>query len=108
MSSTLSTEQLVSGIQSWLLCESPSNYPDGIAAMARIIAGQAEAAGLKVALSDIGPDTGPLLYATNRADGDDRPGILIPHMDTVHPVGTLRTTRCGSRATASTARAATT
>ena len=90
MSSTLSTEQLVSGIQSWLLCESPSNYPDGIAAMARIIAGQAEAAGLKVALSDIGPDTGPLLYATNRADGDDRPGILIlAHMDTVHPVGTL-------------------
>ena len=58
-------------------------------------------------LSDIGPDTGPLLYATNRADGDDRPGILIlAHMDTVHPVGTLRTTRCGSRATASTARAA--
>ena len=107
MSSTLSTEQLVSGIQSWLLCESPSNYPDGIAAMARIIAGQAEAAGLKVELSDIGPDTGPLLYATNRADGDDRPGILIlAHMDTVHPVGTLRTTRCGSRATASTARAA--
>ena len=91
MSSTLSTEQLVSGIQSWLLCESPSNYPDGIAAMARIIAGQAEAAGLKVALSDIGPDTGPLLYATNRADGDDRPGILIlAHMDTVHPVGTLK------------------
>ena len=91
MSSTLSTEQLVSGIQSWLLCESPSNYPDGIAAMARIIAGQAEAAGLKVELSDIGPDTGPLLYATNRADGDDRPGILIlAHMDTVHPVGTLK------------------
>ena len=34
-----------------------------------LIAG-VEAAGLKVELSDIGPDTGPLLYATNRADGD--------------------------------------
>lgn len=90
MSSTLSTEQLVSGIQSWLLCESPSNYPDGIAAMAHIIAGQAEAAGLKWNCPT-SADTGPLLYATNRADGDDRPGILIlAHMDTVHPVGTLK------------------
>ena len=28
-------------------------------------------------LSSLGPTTGPLLYATNRAPGDTRPGILI-------------------------------
>ena len=90
MSNTQSTEQIVAGIQSWLQCESPSNYPDGIAAMARIIADYAAAAGLTVELSSLGPTTGPLLYATNRAPGDTRPGILIlAHMDTVHPVGTL-------------------
>ena len=84
MSSTSRTEQLVAGIQSWLQCESPSNFPDGIAAMARIIADYAAAAGLTVELSSLGPATGPLLYATNRAAGDTRPGILIlAHMDTV-------------------------
>lgn len=87
---TSRTEQIVAGIQSWLQCESPSNFPDGIAAMARIIADYAAAAGLTVELSSLGPTTGPLLYATNRAPGDTRPGILIlAHMDTVHPVGTL-------------------
>ncbi|WP_313695037.1 M20 family metallopeptidase [Achromobacter mucicolens] len=90
MSNTQSTEQIVAGIQSWLQCESPSNFPDGIAAMARIIADYAAAAGLTVELSSLGPTTGPLLYATSRAPGDTRPGILIlAHMDTVHPVGTL-------------------
>ncbi|MCW0207857.1 MAG: hypothetical protein OJK14_12240, partial [Achromobacter sp.] len=31
MSTTPSTEQIVAGIQSWLQCESPSNFPEGIA-----------------------------------------------------------------------------
>ena len=90
MSNLPNTEQLVAGIQQWLRCESPSNYPEGIAAMARIIADQAAAAGLTVEVSSLGSATGPLLYVTNRAPGDTRPGILIlGHMDTVHPVGTL-------------------
>lgn len=55
MSSTSRTEQLVAGIQSWLQCESPSNFPDGIAAMARIIADYAAAAGLTVELSSSAP-----------------------------------------------------
>ena len=90
MSSTLSTEQLVSGIQSAALrvaLQLSRRHRRHGPHHRR----PAEAAGLKVELSDIGPDTGPLLYATNRADGDDRPGILIlAHMDTVHPVGTLK------------------
>lgn len=73
MSNTQSTEQIVAGIQSWLQCESPSNYPDGIAAMARIIADYAAAAGLTVELSSLGPTTGPLLYATNRAPATRAP-----------------------------------
>ncbi|NMU90810.1 M20 family metallopeptidase, partial [Achromobacter ruhlandii] len=91
MSSTSRTEQLVAGIQSWLQCESPSNFPDGIAAMARIIADYAAAAGLTVELSSLGPATGPLLHATHRAPGPPRPRPpdLAPP-DTGHPVPPAR------------------
>lgn len=87
---TPSTAQLVAGIQSWILCESPSHSPTGVAAMAELVRAYAEAAGLRVELTSLGDATGPLLYTTNRAPEDTRPGILIlAHLDTVHPIGTL-------------------
>jgi len=84
------TAQLVAGIQEWMRCESPTNNPAGVAAMAEVIAGYARGVGLRVEVTPLGDDTGPLLYATNRATDDTRPGILVlAHMDTVHPIGTL-------------------
>src|SRR3546814_8714011 len=63
--------------------------------MAALVEAQARAAGLAVEVTPLGPDTGPLLYATNRAAGDARPGILVlAHLDTVHPVGTLQDNPC--------------
>ncbi|ARP97234.1 peptidase [Bordetella genomosp. 13] len=71
-------------------CESPTNSPAGVAAMADIVATHARALGLRVDVTPLGERTGPLLYATNRAEGDTRPGILVlAHLDTVHPIGTL-------------------
>ncbi|WP_086077099.1 M20 family metallopeptidase [Bordetella genomosp. 13] len=84
------TDQLVAGIQAWMRCESPTNSPAGVAAMADIVATHARALGLRVDVTPLGERTGPLLYATNRAEGDTRPGILVlAHLDTVHPIGTL-------------------
>src|SRR5690606_18983876 len=95
MSSLPTTEEIVAGIQSWVQCESPSNSPQGVAAMAERVQAHASAAGLKVEITPLDPATGPLLYTTNRAPGDTRPGILVlAHLDTVHPVGTLQDNPC--------------
>lgn len=95
MSALPSTEAMVAGIQSWVLCESPSNSPEGITQMAALVESQARAAGLTVEVTSLGPETGPLLYVTNRAAGDTRAGILVlAHLDTVHPIGTLQANPC--------------
>lgn len=86
-----SSAELAAGIRSWIECESPTRSPAGVAAMAAMIEGEARAAGLSATVTPLGDATGPLLYVTNRAAGDTRPGILIlAHMDTVHPIGTLK------------------
>jgi glutamate carboxypeptidase len=90
-----SSAELAAGIRTWIECESPSNSPGGVAAMAAMIEQQARTAGLGATLTPLGDATGPLLYVTNRAAGDTRPGILIlAHMDTVHPIGTLQENPC--------------
>jgi len=95
MSALPTTEELVAGIQSWVRCESPSSSPEGVAAMAALVEAQARAAGLTVEITPLDAATGPLLYATNRAPGDKRPGILVlAHLDTVHPIGTLQDNPC--------------
>src|SRR5690606_41455179 len=95
MSSLPTTEEIVAGIQSWVQCESPSNSPQGVAAMAELVQAQASAAGLNVEITPLGPATGPLLYTTNCAPGDTRPGILVlAHLDTVLPVCTLPDNPC--------------
>lgn len=89
------TEQLVAGIQEWIRCESPSNSPAGVAAMAERVRAQAAAAGLRTEVTPLGEEVGPLLYVGNRAPDDGRPGILIlGHLDTVHPIGTLQENPC--------------
>ena len=92
---SITVDQIVADIQSWVQCESPSNFPAGVAAMADIASAKAKAAGLRVEVTQLGDHVGPLVYATNRAEGDERPGVLIlGHLDTVHPVGTLQENPC--------------
>lgn len=90
MSTLPDTEQLVAGIIAWMQCESPTSSPESVAAMAEITADYARAQGLKAAITPLGKNVGPMVYATNRADGNAQPGLLIlGHLDTVHPIGTL-------------------
>ncbi|AIT26423.1 peptidase M20/M25/M40 family protein [Bordetella holmesii 44057] len=63
MTTLPTTQELIAEIQTWVQCESPSHYVEGITAMAHLAA--------------------------------ERPGILIiGHIDTVHPVGTLTENPC--------------
>jgi len=90
MSKLPNTEQLVAGITAWMQCESPTSEPARVAAMAEITADYARKQGLKATVAALGEHVGPMVYATNRAADDTRPGLLVlAHMDTVHPVGTL-------------------
>src|SRR5688572_14246440 len=86
---------IAAGIQTWIRCESPSSSPHGIAAMVAIVEQHAESAGLAAHVSSLGDATGPLLHISNREAGDSRAGILIlGHLDTVHPFGTLELNTC--------------
>ena len=90
----VTNEQLVAGISQWMACESPSHDPAALWRMAELMRAHAEGSGLRVALSPVratpeAPEL-PLLEITNRAAGDTRPGLLVlGHLDTVHPIGTL-------------------
>lgn len=89
------TENITQGIQTWLECESPSASPTALNAMADIVLNQARAMGLQAERISLGDSTGPLLHISNRAPGDTRAGVLLlGHLDTVHPVGTLLQNPC--------------
>ena len=89
------SDQIAAGIQTWIRCESPSSSPQAIGAMVVMVEQHAKAAGLTTQISSLGETTGPLLHISNRAAGDGRAGILIlGHLDTVHPVGTLQQNAC--------------
>ncbi|OZI77278.1 M20 family metallopeptidase [Bordetella genomosp. 12] len=95
MTTLPNTQELVAEIQTWVQCESPSHYVEGITAMAHLAAERARAIGMQVEVTSLGAEVGPMVLATTRAPGDTRPGILIiGHIDTVHPVGTLADNPC--------------
>ena len=87
--------QLAAGIQTWIRCESPSNSPQSIAAMVGLVERHAQESGLRTQVRSLGDQVGPLLHISNRADGDGRAGVLVlGHLDTVHPIGTLQLNTC--------------
>lgn len=95
MTHTFSTSDLVLGIGQWLTCESPSADGDAVWRMARMIEQQALAWGLRTALQTLSPSGLPLLHIHNRSAGEARRGVLVlGHMDTVHPIGTLMQNPC--------------
>lgn len=89
------TQSLVDGITAWMQCESPTSSPEGVASMVTVIQAYALDSGLQASVTSFGPHVGPLLHISNRAAGDERPGLLVlGHSDTVHPIGTLQENPC--------------
>lgn len=68
--------------------ESPSDAPAGVARLARRLSTDLDAMGLRCELIDV-PGAGPLLRATSPAAAEVAPVMLLGHLDTVWPLGTL-------------------
>src|SRR5690606_26973969 len=83
-------EDLIAGIKQWVEVESPTSDPERVGQMMQLAAEKARKLGLTVRVESLGGSAAPLLCVSNRQPGDERPGILVlAHLDTVHPVGTL-------------------
>lgn len=67
--------------------ESPSTSADGVRSLAARLAGELEAVGLAPELVPVA-GAGPILRAA-RPEADARPVMLLGHLDTVWPLGTL-------------------
>jgi glutamate carboxypeptidase len=71
--------------------ETPSGFAEGIAELSSVIEEELLAAGASVASFDA-PGAGRNLRARFAGRGEDRePIVILAHIDTVHPVGTLET-----------------
>jgi glutamate carboxypeptidase len=85
------TASLVGGIREWVMLESPSSDHERVDQMMALAAERARQMGLQADLVELSDAAPRMLRVTNRRAGDVRPGLLIiAHLDTVHPVGTLQ------------------
>lgn len=81
---------LLAKIRRWVELETPSRNGSAIASLVNLIQQQAQREGLSIARKELGPDVGPLLTVSHRRPDDLRSGVLVlAHVDTVHPLGTL-------------------
>jgi glutamate carboxypeptidase len=82
-------EAMVAGMAGWVAIESPTHHVEGVARMIDAVAAFASGPGIAQERLPGRDGLGPtlVLRAGPRAD---RPGLLVlSHVDTVHPVGTL-------------------
>lgn len=83
--------RVLARLERFVCCESPSGQPEQLAVMAEEIASALEAAGAAVRRIDA-PGCGVHVHA--RVPGREdalEPILVLGHMDTVHPIGTLAT-----------------
>lgn len=86
---SFSSEEILEGIMRWAAVESPSISPDAVARMFELAEGEFRASGATIERQEAPNGCGPVMFA--RFPGKkEGPGILVlGHLDTVHPVGTI-------------------
>nr|WP_185985601.1 M20/M25/M40 family metallo-hydrolase [Aureimonas mangrovi] len=86
----LDAETMLAALKPWIECESPTFDKAAVSRMVRLAAADMEAAGASVEIIP-GPDgLGDCALASFPHPRAGEPGILVmAHLDTVHPVGTL-------------------
>lgn len=83
---------ILAEIREWVELETPTSAPEAVTALMEKVAGQFRSIGLETRLVPGRDGLGANLLAET-PDAGDRPGILVlSHLDTVHPVGTLGST----------------
>lgn len=86
---SFSSHEILEGIMRWAAIESPSVTREAVARMFRQAEAEFREAGATITREDAPNGCGPVMKARfeGKADG---PGILVlGHLDTVHPVGTI-------------------
>ncbi len=87
----ISTERLIEDIVAWASIETPTDMPEHVNALMSRVATAHEQAGMDVTRIEGTGDRGDKLVAKAPWGRRDEAGVLvISHLDTVHPVGTLR------------------
>ena len=85
----LDPSQLVEGIREWVEIESPTTEPEAVNQLMDLVQGQLQAAGAQVERIPGRDGFGDHVKARSPWGGGG-PGILVlSHLDTVHPLGTL-------------------
>ena len=86
---SFSSQEILEGIMRWAAVESPSVSPDAVARMFELAEGEFKQSGASIERREAPNGCGPVMLA--RFDGKKPgPGILVlGHLDTVHPVGTI-------------------
>ena len=88
--SEATTTRTLERLRTYVEVETPSRNEEGIHKLAGIIIKDLEAAGATVALTEA-PGYGSHVVAMFEGEQDDAPIVILSHMDTVHPIGTLVT-----------------
>ena len=83
-------EVMLSGLQRWVVCESPSYDPCAVNRMQDLAAHDLAIMGASIERITPHHSVGDCIRARFSHSSPDQPGLLIlGHMDTVHPLGTL-------------------
>jgi glutamate carboxypeptidase len=86
---SFSTQEILDGIMRWASLESPSVTPEAVARMFDLAEREFRQAGASIDKEAAHGDCGPIMRA-RFAGREQGPGILVlGHLDTVHPVGTI-------------------
>ena len=83
-------EVMLAGLQRWVICESPSYDPCAVNRMQDLAAHDLAVMGASIERITTHHSVGDCIRARFPHSSPDQPGLLIlGHMDTVHPLGTL-------------------
>ena len=97
MNTQLDLDEMLAGMQRWIAIESPTDSPEGMARMASQVQSDYESFGARVERIPGRDGFGDHLLVTDDRhcppEAADGSGILLlSHIDTVHPIGTLAST----------------
>ena len=93
MSDTLKfdTDEILAGIQSWVEVETPTDAPEAINGLMDKVGGDYAELGAKVERIPGRDGYGDLMLVRAPWGGDEKGVLVMSHLDTVHPLGTLKT-----------------
>ena len=83
------TNEMLEGLSTWVLVESPTDAPEGVNAMMDLAEAEMVSLGASIRREPGGDGYGDLLVARVEGAVEDEGILVLGHLDTVHGVGTL-------------------